>query len=236
MSNAPWHYVVEVRKFPYEIQVSERKAAKYHKKSAEAAIPKKYMDSLGVSYFFNKAGFLVNKAGQRVVKNTKTVGKPNMVAINGQKFSSGMHHKQRAIIFSKMKKYLSGYVFQQIKGQIPTGTPIVIWMEYHRPVGIGNWDLDNATWMWFKWFNDVLKETGKIPEDNITIIQSTNAAFFFPTDTDDERKLVFHIQPLYGTTFKLTTLINKVLTAVKLPLIPERPPLKYQAPRVILLQ
>lgn len=193
LSNS-WHLQIVIPEFKTHVVMSPNRRAEYHKKGE--TLSKRMKSGMDAGhYHYDKKGFLVNtKTGDRVLKNPRAAGTPKLWKINGQQFTTGMHHRARSHIFKQMKRYLAPFVNKQCP-VIDTSEPIAIWMEYFYPLGEANWDLDNVSWPWFKWMNDTLKQEGKYSDDNVTIIQDTNRAIYREVSTIEERKLIFHIQP-----------------------------------------
>lgn len=195
MSN--WHIQVTIPEFKTHVRMSEKRVAKFYKRTALASIPEHIKSEIGTTYRFGSDKILRDSKGVKVIANNRSIGTPNDWKINGQSIVTGMHHEARAHIFKRMKTYLKEYVVKQVP--VIPDEPIVIWLEYHAPIGIGNWDLDNASWLWFKWFNDSLVENKKLSGDTINNIVCTNCTEFIPVEREEDRKLIFHIQP-YRTT------------------------------------
>lgn len=188
------HTVIEIKNFPTEVEIVKKQAARHYSAAYMTAIPKPIRDLIGVSYKFER-GILCDNAGNKLVSNQKDVGKPYTWVINGNSFITGtMSKRLREIIFRKMKEYIRPFI-KPIK-PLPH-VPLVIWMEFHYPVK-DNWDVDNHTWLWFKWFQDCLQDQAKIENDSARNIRSTGLAVLIPAKLN-ERKIVFHIQSLEGT-------------------------------------
>jgi len=53
-------------------------------------------------------------------------------------------------------------------------------------------DVSNL-WLWTKWFEDALQETGVIEDDNPDYVEESGRTRYHFVDSVDKRKLVFHI-------------------------------------------
>ena len=181
---------IVIPKYIRQIQVSKHRRATYYK-VGEKKIPKKY-DTFPFEKFGNTL-FLCNPGTKtRVIKNSKSVGTPRYLAINGQKFYSGFasEHERMAIVYG-----LKDYYEEIITALAPiTVFPIYIKYVYFAKTEIGDSiaDLDNLSYCYTKTFQDWLTLTKKIPEDNTRYIRSFQPEIF-PVETDEERKLIILI-------------------------------------------
>jgi hypothetical protein len=171
--------------------MSKEQRPKYYKESQQSLIPHKVKKLIGKSLCFHNGILTDRMTGKPIVANSDKVGTPNTWHINGNDFvSHGLPKILREVIFRKMKAFLKPYV-RGIKK--PNGS-IGIWLEYHYPLR-EEYDLDNHSWLWFKWFQDVLVESGVISTDSIMKIKFTGGTLFVPAKIEN-RKLVFHIQSM----------------------------------------
>ena len=158
-------------------------------------------------YVVDKQGFLrYRPTGDKVVANKKVVGTPKYQKINGQDFYSGFGSQfERIAIVSGIKNFCRPFI---TKLPILTEFPVQFEMELHTVIGQANWDLDNL-WIYTKCIQDLLVETGKMPDDNIQFVTKPAAPEFFPTKTEEERKLVFKIYKDEREGLKITEPITK---------------------------
>lgn len=139
--------------------------------------------------------------------------------INGQAIYNGsLHPRTRALVVEKMHEHIAQYIPNNLDltGMFPIETSL----EFHAPINYGdvslridklnnckklcwkiptfgytpNWDADNQ-WIWGKCFNDVLKQKGIIPDDNVALLRSSGKVEWIETSTLQDRKLVFIIKP-----------------------------------------
>ena len=173
-----------------QIKVADKRRATYYK-MGHKKIPKKYDNCL-----FEKFGSTLYLCHQgtknRIIKNSKSVGTPRFLAINGQKFYSGFssEHERMAIVYG-----LKDYYDEVIKSKIIiTDFPIFIKYVHFAKTEIGNSiaDLDNISYCYTKTFQDWLTSRGIIAEDNTRYIRSFQPEVF-PVETDEERKLIILI-------------------------------------------
>ena len=185
-----------------QIQVSKHRRPTYYK-MGEKKIPKKYDN-----FPFEKFGgtmMLCNPGTKtRVIKNSKSVGTPRYLAINGQKFYSGFNseHERMTIVYG-----LKDYYDEIIIGMKPI-TEFPIFIKYihfaKTEIGFSIADLDNLSYCYTKTFQDWLTSRGIISEDNTRYIRSFQPEVF-PVETDEERKLIILIYK-YDPNITLTEL------------------------------
>ena len=167
--------------------MSNRRRPTYY--TSKDRIPKKYQDP---SFHFDRKGRLCTEDGQPIIRNAKTVNTPRMKKINGQDFYAGSTRPViRVKIVNAIKDSFRPYLRKIHK--IPKEKyPIQISCEMYDVPGKADWDLDNK-WIYLKVFQDLLVQEKIIVDDNITYISKAASMEFFPVETTEERKLVFHI-------------------------------------------
>lgn len=174
---------IEIPLYLKYVQLSRARKPKHY--TDKDRIPKK------LAHLSFMAGFLRDELGQRVVKNVRCVGTPSLKKINGQDLYNGnMSPILRSKIVVAIKESFTKYV-------LPVGPvqyPIRVSMELHTTMGNMIWDADNL-WLYNKCFQDVLVDCGVIPDDSIMYITKAAAPEFFPVATEEERKLVFVLEP-----------------------------------------
>lgn len=175
---------IEIPHFITKVMLSKQRRATYYKKK-DKNIPKKHLGKK-----FNKQGFMIDTFGNRIIKNSRSVGTPRYKKINGQEFYKGADsHHIRAKVVNELKKFYS----ETLKNVKPiTQFPIQIEWEHHELIGVGNWDLDNL-WIYNKCFQDALIDNNVIPEDNVMFITKAAAPEIFPVETEEERKIIFKV-------------------------------------------
>lgn len=203
--------IIEFAGFPEEIQLSAERRAKYFKKGDE--LPAKYTlkhptagIGLAKDYQWKAKNGIVClwniRAKDWVVKNSKSVGKPRYVSIAGNDIMRMYEHTRNTIV-SELKKYFVGELNKGSSygtGRLYDGNtiplthfPLNIRMEIHTFPHYMNWDLDNL-WIYNKCFQDAMKETGIIPDDNIRYITWPAAPRFIPVTREADRKMRFEIR------------------------------------------
>jgi hypothetical protein len=187
---------VEIPNFIEKIKLSEHRRAKYYKSTDK--IPKKYQTE---GFGIGKHGYLINiETGEKIIKNTRTVGKPNVKIISGQYYWQGAHPHIRR----KMKKEMSESFCPYL-----SGLPIV--KEEQYPIGVRidlydslddgtHQDIDNFMFLYRKVIHDVLADVlgnckKVIKDDSKEYIQDIPSRFY-PIDDHEKRKLVVEIYSL----------------------------------------
>ncbi len=190
-----YSYVFEIPRFMEHIKLSEKRRPVYYKMGNK--IPKKYQDIEAYSY--DKNGILYNiETGEKVIKNTRTVGKPNMKKINSQSLWSGINPHLRRKIKRDMSHYLLNYINKippvRMK-QYPIGIEFVLY-----DIMDGENDLDNFVYIWFKVVLDVLtaKEMNHKPiiiDDSRKYVRRLGINFV-PIEKHEDRVLTIKIYSL----------------------------------------
>ncbi len=190
-----YSYEFEIPRFIEHVELSKKRRAVYYKRTNR--IPKKYMDKS--LYMFGKNDILYDvRTGEKVIKNSRSVGKPNMKKINSQYFWSGSNPHIRR----KIKRDMSLFMLNYIKRIPPVRTnqyPIGINFILYDTIN-GENDLDNFVYIWFKVVLDVLtaKEMDHKPiiiDDSREYVRKLGIEFR-PIDRHEDRVLVVQINSL----------------------------------------
>ena len=125
-----------------------------------------------------------------VFDQTFNVSTHRFKTINGQEFYAGLAKPViRVKIVNAIKDSFRPYVQPLLKLK---QFPVQFFCEYHDVPGQADWDLDNK-WIYLKVFQDLLVQEKIIVDDNIKYVSKAASMEFFPVETTEERKLVFHI-------------------------------------------
>lgn len=183
---------LEIPNYPIEVVLSEKQRKKFYRKQDDKKLPVSILNRIGGIYEFDKDGFVVDSATkERILANPSKVGTPKTSSIAGNDSYSGWHPHLRMKVVATIKDYFRKYV----KTLEPlTHLPVHIEMELHCPPRDCSWDLDNM-WLYNKCFQDVLRDEGIVPDDNILSITKSAAPEYFPCCGEEERKIVFKITP-----------------------------------------
>lgn len=162
-----------------------------------AKIPKKYRHNLSTeALVIGKMIYAKTTDNERIIKNTKSLGKPKVWTLNGQMLYSGvMHHSLRAKIRDHYHKLFRGCIKDaNLKAiDIPLGSSLKISVDIYE---LNKGHLPDALNLWplIKWFEDTLVELGIIPDDSPKYVRSSGENTYIWVDNENERKLVFKIQ------------------------------------------
>ena len=181
---------IHIPKYITHVQLSKARKAKYYKRGTAVAKnrPAKYKTK---AYKFNAAGYLCSPSGERVVANSKSVGTPRYLKINGQQLYSG---NMNAMIRSKVVNEIKSFFHQFVKDLPPMKVPVRLESDLYAPLAAKNWDLDNQ-WIYHKCFLDALVNAGVLPDDNVMFVTQAPAFRYFPVDSDEERAITYRIIP-----------------------------------------
>lgn len=170
-------WTITIPDFISHIKLSEKTRAKYYKQHEN--IPKKYCKD---GIVFSKEGHACNaKTGEKIVKNWKKAGTPNMMKINGQDLWSGLNPFTRNKMAEQLHNFYAKYVKEQLIDKGVTKIPLdntkrlVILFTLFDPE-FENLDNDNNEYILKKTFLDTItrqnknkkehKKLGLIPDDS----------------------------------------------------------------------
>ena len=139
-----------------------------------------------------------------VAKKSRKSGRPRHWTINGQGlYSATLHYQLRSKLTDYYHRYLSKYIKEQITNeQIQELNSLVfVGSQFKLSTSVDIYDQRRGKmpdvgnlWLWLKWFEDALQESGVIPDDNPDyIIESGRTRYHF-VDNQDDRKLVFTLK------------------------------------------
>jgi hypothetical protein len=186
--------IITIPKFITQVCISQIRRPKYYKEGNK--IPPTYLKK----YNFNKHGFLIDKTGNRVLANPRSVGKAKYEILSGNNLLSGYGSPHiRAKLVRELKNFYRPFVQKYIKqhGMITQYPLRVEWELYTTVEENPNWDASNLFFYW-KYFEDCLFEHSTkphllslIPDDNVKYITHPPGAKIIPIDNWNDRKFVF---------------------------------------------
>ena len=211
-------YSCTIPDYPVEVKVSEKRREMYWKASESKDLPKKHNWS-GI----DKEGFLVDSAGNRFVKNTKTAGKPRLLTINAQKIYVGVHHSVRSKIVNELHElFNTAFKAQLPKKIILKDSKILIHLHFYDIYTPKLPDLDNLANLFVKCGIDCLttpnnpnqtKATGYthklsiLPDDKMIFIPHI-VVEFTSVDKPEDRKLTFSLYEV-NSKFSVEEILDK---------------------------
>lgn len=183
---------ITIPKYITHVLISKKRRARYYKKGG--TIPKRFKNPK-----FDKKGFLIVD-GQKVIANSRSVGKEKYEKLSGNSFYTGYANPvRRAHLVKKLKEYYRPFVQEYVKKNGPiTKFPIRVEWEIHTIVQEPfNWDISNLSF-YYKFFEDCLFEKSDrniplIPDDNILYVTHAAAPKLIPIDDWEKRKFIFKI-------------------------------------------
>jgi len=159
-------------------------------------IPKKYQYNLSTeALVIGTKLYAQTTNGERLIKNTKNLGKPKLWVLNGQSiYNAAIHHTVRRKIADHYHNVFTHYIEKaKLTIDIPEDKALKLSIDiYEINKGIMP-DIDNL-WPLEKWFTDSLVNAGVIPDDSPKYVRSSGEKTYNWVNTEDERKLVFTIQ------------------------------------------
>jgi hypothetical protein len=179
-----------IPEYPMRVQLSKSRRAKYYSNTSGpqrvTKIPKKYLN-----YSFNSSGFLIDKQGEKIIANSRSVGTPKFIPINGQVFYS---QKGGEFMRAKVVNFLHEFFTEQIENQKLepiTQKPIIIVLNWHLPYNYQTPDNTNISYVYLKTFEDALVNYEILPDDEVSFVTGS-FSYYTPVETLEERKLVFN--------------------------------------------
>lgn len=139
----------------------------------------------------------------RIVANPLTAGKPKEMRINFQDLYAGtIFEHTRSKMVNILKEHMLPYVEKlPVIDAFPVRTLLEIKdtvrniTDRSKSTYGQDWDIDNRGIIYSKCILDLLVTLGKIPGDHRMYVTQAGGAIFtpLPTDSDEDRKLIFHI-------------------------------------------
>ena len=183
---------------PYEntFVLSKAQKPKYWKFKDLAKVPKKYQHDLSTeALVIGNTLYAKTFNNERIIKNTKSLGKPKLWVLNGQSLYSGNLHP---LIRAKIRDHYHKLFRDCIKDSklavidIPQGLALKVSVDIYE---LNKGHLPDALNLWplIKWFEDSLVELGVIPDDSPKYVRSSGENTYIWVENEDQRKLVFKI-------------------------------------------
>lgn len=183
-------YTLEIPKYITKVKTAEKKRPKYYSSVAGRGRVRKLpvrLEKKG-NVRTDSFGFYLDENGERVVANTRTVGKEAFVNINAQVLYVGKPW-QRVAIKEGLEEFFIPYIETLPKF---TGS-IIMESEIYTTVGHHKADLDNLGYMYGKVLTDTMVNMGKLKDDSVPYItKPCSSPLFHPVSSEDDRKLVYH--------------------------------------------
>jgi hypothetical protein len=189
-------YTCIIPNYPTEVRVSDKRREKYWK-ITDSTIPKKCEGNQ-----VDNAGFLLDKQGNKVLRNTKTAGKPRMISINAQKIYVGIHHSVRSKIVTELHSLFLSAFSKQLPPKIELGdNKILICLHFYDVYTPKLPDLDNLANLFVKCGVDCLTtannpnqlkgsvthKLGILPDDKMQFISNIVVEFTHVESASDRR-------------------------------------------------
>ena len=140
--------------------------------------------------------FILDKEGNKIIKNSKSLNKPKYWRLNGQSLYNGLLHPLvRKNITNTYHKYFEDAIIKSglTKIDIPENKYIKIAVNIYEHENSGVIpDIDNL-WPLEKWFTDSLVSLGVIPDDSPKFVISNGEKCYKFIPNDQQRTLEFII-------------------------------------------
>lgn len=195
---------VVIPRWANKVLKSKSTKPKYWEVKDLSKLPKKHKDKIIIGRHINVFGqkaYIVDVNGDRFLKNTVKVGKPNYWILNGQDlYSAVLNWRLRKGIALYYHGYFSSYIKEQIKSPLITENEKGIYALsiscdiYEIKRGLMP-DVSNM-WLLEKFFEDSLQECNVIPDDNPDYVIESGRKRYHWVETEQERKLIFNINKI----------------------------------------
>ena len=178
------NYTVTIPEWESSYQKSAKRMPKYWVWTDREKLPKKHKDNLRTTpLVMGSKLYCCDGDGERFIKNTKTVGKPNLWVMNGQDLYN-------ATLNWRLRKTVAKYYHEYFA---PEGKFLSISCdiyEIHRKIMP---DVSNM-WLLEKFFEDALQECGVIPGDDPDYVMESGRKRYHWVNNEEDRKLIFSIK------------------------------------------
>jgi hypothetical protein len=188
MTNKEFKFELQLPAYPISAIVSNVTRPKYYSVTSGRGRVKKLPKALEKEgYTIDLDNFYLNKAGERVISNTKKVGKPGTIPINAQVFYVGKPFQRMAI-----KNFLTTYLTPFVKKMEKIDYPVYIESEVHAPFEHRLMDMNNIGYVWDKILTDIMVTEKILVDDSpLHITRPGSAPLYCPVDNFEDRKIVF---------------------------------------------
>lgn len=139
-----------------------------------------------------------------ISKKSRKSGRPRYWTINGQGlYNATLHYTVRSKITNYYHRYLSRYIKQQISKEDIREINRMVYPDSSHKLSIaleiyevkkGNMPDVGNMWLWIKWFEDSLQDSGIIPDDNLDYVRESGRIRYHFVNDPDDRKLVFIVK------------------------------------------
>jgi hypothetical protein len=181
--------VIRIYPLPTHVEVSKRRHAKYWK-TKDKLTKEMELKLKSNKIYPHRDGYYRGFDNKKIIKNTKSVNTPNLVAINGQLiYNNQFSGVERSLYIQLIKKVLKPFI---IKITPITEFPIKFTCTVFREFGRGDWDLDNL-WIYTKVIQDLMVDEKIIPEDNVKYISQSMGFKYVPIPPDSTPAMVVEI-------------------------------------------
>lgn len=183
-------HTLEIPKYITKVKTANKKNPKYYANSPGRGRVNKLPVRLSKkgSVVVDNKGFYLDENGNKIIANTRTVGKEAFFNINGQILYVGSPWQRAA-----MKKTLEEFFIPIVETLPVFRGSIIIEAELHCPLSSHLADLDNLGYIYGKVFVDTMVNMGKLIDDKVPYVTKPPTAFFFhPVSSEDDRKFVYH--------------------------------------------
>jgi hypothetical protein len=193
--------------YPEEIQLSKNKRAIWIHISEKEGIPKyitKEITTKGAEgkYYYDSQGWVVEReSNEKVIRNVKSAGKPNMRKINGQAIWDGSVDRYAR---NNLKLFLTEYFTPTIVRHWPetiftsrADKYFHIEFIFYMPIKLRGYvkiqDVDNHAFPYTKSFADTLVQLKVIPNDNAAYYRGLYSRYVdIPTEEDRRLEVKLH--------------------------------------------
>ena len=152
----------------------------YRKGFKTPKLPLKYSNLVGIEYFWDNKGHLINKKCEIVPSNINKAGLPKFWICNFQDLYNGKLNTFAINSYiQKMKAYLLPYI--EDVSEIYNENDLKLELRFYiqkKPNWTNNIDIDNMSALWFKASLDCLKGN-VIKDDSPFIVTGTKALVYF---------------------------------------------------------
>jgi hypothetical protein len=192
---------VLIPKWENRVQLSMRTKTKYWLAKDFNKLPKKHLENINLQNKFKLIKgilYLIDKNGDRFIKNSKKAGTPKFWRINGQDlYNAVLNYIIRAKVADYYHNYFSKYIKEQLQ---PINFTEDMIDNYGLSIScdiyeIKQFPIPDVSNMWLleKFFEDSLVNCGIIPDDNPNYVIESGRKRYFWVSNPEERKLIFYI-------------------------------------------